>query len=75
MKKSEFTVSMPITAYEELMAIKTKHEKLTKQLSECYDTTNFKLNPAEPIRFDFEKAEKIAKEFLPYSCRNATISF
>ena len=75
MKKSEFTVSMPISAYEELMGIKTKHENLTKQLSECYDTTNFKLNPAEPIRFDYEKAEKIAKEFLPYSCRNATISF
>ena len=30
MKKSEFTVSMPISAYEELMGIKTKHENLTK---------------------------------------------
>ena len=75
MKKSEITVTMPISAYEELMGIKTKHENLTNQLSECYDTNNFKLNHAEPIRFDFEKAEKIAKEFLPYSCRNATISF
>jgi hypothetical protein len=37
--------------------------------------TNFKLNPTQPIRFDFEKAEKITKEFLPYSCKNAIISF
>ena len=75
MKKSEITVTMPISAYEELMGIKTKYENLTKQLSECYDTTNFKLNPAEPIRFDYEKAEKIAKEFLPYSCKDARICF
>lgn len=75
MKKSEFTVSMPITAYEELMAIKTNYENLTKQLSECYDTNNFKLNPAEPIRFDFEKAESIAKKYLPYSCKDAKICF
>jgi len=75
MKKSDMKVTMPISAYEELMGIKTEHENLTKQLSECYDTTNFKLNPAEPIRFDYEKAEKIAKEFLPYSCKDATISF
>ena len=26
MKKSEITVTMPISAYEELMGIKTKHE-------------------------------------------------
>lgn len=75
MKKSELTVTMPISAYEELMEIKTEYEDLTKQLSECYDTTNFKLNPAEPIRFDYEKAEKIAKEFLPYSCKDAIICF
>lgn len=75
MKKSELTVTMPISAYEELMEIKTEYEDLTKQLSECYDTTNFKLNPAEPIRFDYEKAEKITKEFLPYSCKDAIICF
>ena len=75
MKKSEFTVSMPITAYEELMASKTNYENLTKQLSECYDTNNFKLNPAEPIRFDYEKAESITRKFLPYSCKDARICF
>jgi hypothetical protein len=75
MKKSEITVTMPISAYEELIGIKTKYENLIKQLSECYDLTNFKLNPTQPIRFDFEKAEKITKEFLPYSCKNAIISF
>lgn len=75
MKKSEITVTMPISAYEELMGMKIKYETIIKQLSECYDLNNFKINPAEPIRFDFQKAEKIAKEFLPYSCRNATISF
>lgn len=75
MKKSEITVTMPISAYEELILIKTKYENIAKQLSECYDLNNFKINPAEPIRFDFEKAEKISKEFLPYFCQNATISF
>lgn len=75
MKKSEITVTMPISAYEELMVNKTNYENLTKQLSECYDLNNFKINPAEPIRFDFEKAEKIAKKFLPYSCKDARICF
>lgn len=75
MKKSEITVTMPISAYEELMGMKTNYENLTKQLSECHDTNNFKLNSAEPIRFDFEKAESIAKKYLPYSCKDAKICF
>lgn len=75
MKKSEITVTMPISAYEELMLIKTKYENIAKQLSECYDLNNFKINPAEPIRFDFEKAESITRKFLPYSCKDARICF
>lgn len=75
MKKSEITVTMPITAYEKFIEIKTNYENLTKRLIDCYDTNNFKINPAEPVRFDNVKAESIIHEFLPYSCREAKISF
>ena len=75
MKKSEITVTMPIMVYEKLIGIKTNYENLTKQLVDCYDMNNFKINSAEPIRFDDKKAEKIIHEFLPYSCREAKISF
>lgn len=75
MKKSEITVTMPINAYDELVAIKTKYEILIKEFADCYDMNNFKINPAEPIRFDGEKAEKIMHKFLPYFCRDAKISF
>lgn len=75
MKKSEITVTMPINAYDELVAIKTKYETLIKRFTDCYDMNNFKINPVEPVRFDSVKAEKIIHEFLPYSCREAKISF
>ena len=75
MKKSEMSITMPLTTYEEFMQIKTKYENLIKKLLECYDTVNFKINPAESIRFDVGKVVKITKEFLPYSCRDAKISF
>lgn len=63
MKKSEITVTMPITVYEKLIGIKTNYENLTKQLVDCYDMNNFKINPAEPVRFDGVKAESIMHEF------------
>jgi len=75
MKKSEMSITMPLTTYEEFMQIKTKYENLIEKLLECYDTINFKINPAESIRFDIEKAIKITKEFLPYSYMDAKISF
>jgi hypothetical protein len=75
MKKSEITVTMPINTYDELIVIKTKYETLIKQFINCYDTNNFKINPAELVRFDGVKAESIMHEFLPYSCRDAKISF
>lgn len=75
MKKSEITVSMPITTYEEFIKIKEKYESLVRHIIECYDTNNHKINPAEPIRFDSEKAIAIFKEFLPYTCRDVEIVF
>ena len=75
MKKSEITVTMPISSYEELINIKTEYENLVKNISECYDTSLFKMNSAESVRFDYKKAESFLRKFIPYSCRKASITF
>ena len=75
MKKSEIDVTMPLPTYEELCRYKELYYGLRRGLADCYDLGRFKLNPAEPVRFDYRKAEKIAHEFLPLQNRDSTVVF
>lgn len=73
MKKSEYTVTMPIHDYEQFCNYKEKYEELVKSLLECYDTNTHNNFPAEPIRFDPIKANNVCKKLLGIKHQKATI--
>ncbi len=71
MKKSEFTVSMPITAYTEYEDYKNKYLALATALAGLFsphEQGNYKC-----VSYDSEKAFELAKQFLPYSMQGADI--
>lgn len=75
MKKSDMTVSMPMTSYEELICFKNKYYQLLAELAECYNTNLFDNNVEKNIHFNFRKCEKIAKEFISSKYRNVNVEF
>lgn len=64
MKKSEITVSMPMTTFEELEQYKKKLLELQAELKSCFDTTAFDVGNETFINFDIKKALNIAKKTL-----------
>ena len=75
MKKSEITVSMPMTSYEELIYYKNIYHQLVKKLADCYDTNLFDSNIEKNIQFNFRKCEKITKEFISSRYQKANVEF
>ena len=80
MKKSEITVSMPMTTFEELEQYKKKYQELQDELKSCFNTQLVDTAVSSSIDFDVIKALNIAKKTLPvkyngiyinYSVRNA----
>lgn len=74
MKKSEYTVTMPINDYEQFVNYKNKYEQLVKSLRNCYDTNTHDNYSSEPVRFDSVKANDICKEFLGLKYANVPIT-
>ena len=75
MKKSEITVSMPMTSYEELIYFKNIYHQLVKKLTDCYNTNLFDNNVEKNIQFDFRKCEKITKEFISSKYQDVDVEF
>ena len=73
MKKSEMTVSMPLTTWEEYESYKTKYNELTKKLASCFDDSLIKAGASQSVDFDVKKSLAICREFLPYSLAESDI--
>ena len=65
MKKSEMTVSMPLTAYNEYETYREKYIVLVQKLQDCFDDSLLNAGAAATIDFDGRKALAVAREFLP----------
>lgn len=64
MKKSEITVSMPMTTFEELNSYKDKFYELLNDIRNCYDTKLFDNNIDTIISLDVKKLIKLSKSKL-----------
>ena len=73
MKKTEMTVSMPLTTWEEYESYKTKYNELTKKLASCFDDSLMKAGASQSVDFDVKKSLAICRDFLPYSLAKADI--
>lgn len=73
MKKSEYTVTMPILDYEQFCEYKKKYEQLVKDLRDCYDTKTHDKFPNEPIRLDVDKTNIVCKKLLGMSYEDVSI--
>ena len=73
MKKSEMTVSMPLTTWEEYEEYKKRYIALTERLAACFDDTLFKSGGSQSVEFDSAKSLEICREYLPYSMQKADI--
>lgn len=73
MKKSEITVSMPMTTFEELNSYKDKFYDLLNEIRNCYDTTLFDNNADTIISLDVKKLIKLSKSKLNIKYQNADL--
>ena len=64
MKKSEITVNMPMTTFEELNCYKDKFYELLNEIRNCYDTKLFDNNMDTIISLDVKKLIKLSKSKL-----------
>ena len=64
MKKSEITVSMPMTTFEELEQYKKKYQELQDELKSCFNTQLVDTSISNSIDFDVKKALNLAKKTL-----------
>ena len=71
MKKTEMTVSMPLTSYNEYEEYKSRYEEIVSALAECFDASLTASNGV--VDFDARKALEICKRFMPFSMREADI--
>lgn len=73
MKKSEITVSMPMTTFEELNSYKDKFYELLNEIRNCYDTKLFDNNADTIISLDVKKLIKLSKSKLNMKYQNADL--
>lgn len=73
MKKSEITVSMPMTTFEELNSYKDKFYELLNDIRNCYDTKLFDNNMDTIISLDVKKLIKLSKSKLNIKYQKADL--
>lgn len=73
MKKSEITVSMPMTTFEELNSYKDKFYELLNEIRNCYDTKLFDNNMDTIISLDVKKLIKLSKSKLNIKYQKADL--
>lgn len=73
MKKSEMTVSMPLTTWEEYEGYKDRYSALVKRLAGCFDDSLAKAGASQSVDFDVKKSLDICRDFMPYSMQDSDI--
>ena len=73
MKKSEMSVNMPLTTWEEYENYKKKYIDLTKELAGCFDDTLQKAGASPVLQFSTGKALAVARNFLPYNQKDTEV--
>ena len=73
MKKSEMTVTMPLTTWEEYEHYKESFNEIKKELAACFDDSLLKAGGSQSVDFDVKKALEICKNYMPYSLEKADI--
>ena len=71
MRRSEITVSMPMSAFRELEEVKKNYDRLSEKLKECFSLSS---ENRSLVFFDQSKALEICKEFLPYRYKDRDIA-
>ena len=67
MKKSEMTVTMPLTSFNEYEAVKDRYTELVKNLSALFTGSE------SFVSFDATKALSLCRKFIPYQFEKADI--
>lgn len=75
MKKSEITISMPMTAFEELEQYKKKYRELQDELKSCFDTKAFDSRLESSINFNVIQALNIAKKTLSVKYNGVYVNY
>lgn len=70
MKKSEMTVSMPMTTFDEYESYKEKYINLVNSLSQCFDASLKNIGAQTAVVFDAKKALAVCKGFMPLSIQS-----
>lgn len=65
MRKSDITVSMPMSSFNELEEYKNKYIELISSLQKTIDTSMVDNKLDLKLNFDIKKALDIIKKFLP----------
>lgn len=73
MKKSEISINMPLTTFEELNSYKDKFYDLLNEIKSCYNTTLFDNNMDNLISLDVQKLIKVSKSKLNMKYKNADL--
>lgn len=66
MKKSEMTVTMPLTSFNEYEKYLKEYEDLRKELADCLSSQLYEAGGSQSIDFDAKKALDICKRFVSY---------
>ena len=75
MKKSEITVSMPMTTFEEFEDYKKRYKELLDSLKSCFNTQRFDADGDSSIDFDVIKVLNIAKKTLPVKYAEVYVNY
>lgn len=73
MKKSEISVSMPMTAFEELEAYKKRFLEFRARIAGLADTAAFDFEPTAAVYISAEKLRALCAECLPSRYKEARL--
>jgi hypothetical protein len=74
MKESEITVSMPMTAYKELLSYREKYNSLKNELKSCVDTSLVDADMSSAVNLKIMKMIELCKKELPWKYRECGYS-
>lgn len=73
MKKSEVSVSMPMTVFEELASYKDRFLELRARIAGLADTAAFDIEPTANVCVSAEKVRALCAECMPSRYRAARL--
>lgn len=73
MKKSEISVSMPMTAFEEMVSYKERFLELRARIAGLADTAAFDIEPTADVCVSAEKVRALCAECMPSRYKDARL--